>query len=201
MKLGSACAAALFLGSMSVAQASPVDVTFTVSGAAGHWLYDFSITNNLLPANEIYSFGVVLNTTNRRGAPVGWSLGSVGVNWFNYGGANINYNNTWVTCLTASCPLNFTDREADINAGETTSGFQVLDNGLTALTSVPWYVTSYGRSPVYPGPGCSFICNAPHDNPGFQGRAFASAVAVPSPIWLFGAVLGLLSVMRRKICS
>jgi hypothetical protein len=201
MKLGSAIAGWVLLGSMSMAQASPVDVSFTVSGSAGNWLYNFSVTNNLLPANEIYSLGVQLNTTNRVGAPAGWDPGIVGVNWAAYGGANVSYNNTWVTCRTATCPINFVDPEADINPGETTSGFQVLDNGVTPLASVQWYVTSYGNSPVYPGPGCSFICNAPGDNPGFQGIASASVVPVPAAVWLFGSALGVMGVMRRKISS
>lgn len=196
MKTTYAIACLALLANLAVAQASPVDVSYTVSGSAGNWLYDFSVTNNL-PANEIYSFGVVLNTTNRVGTPTGWDPGAVGVNWFNNGGSNTNYNNTWVTCVTASCPAGHPP--SDIDPGQTLSGFQVLDSGQTALTGVSWYVTSFGNNPIYSGPGCSFNCSGAHDNPGFEGVASVSAVPLPAAAWFFGSgLLGLVGVARRK---
>jgi hypothetical protein len=36
-------------------RAAPVDVTYTFSGSAGDWTYDFSVTNNLGGTNYIYA--------------------------------------------------------------------------------------------------------------------------------------------------
>ncbi len=198
MKWRSTLAGLVLLGSMSIAQASAVDVRYTVSGSAGAWLYDFSFTNNIGGGNEIYSVGVRLNVLNHSpGFPLGWSIGSPGgANWFNNGGSNTNYNNTWVTCLTASCPINFVAPEADINPGETTSGFKVLDIGATALTNVSWYALAFGG--VATAPGCSFNCLPQFRNPGFEGLA-AVTVPLPPALWLLGSAFGLMAAIRRKV--
>ena len=44
----------MLLGVLPTAQASPVDVSYTVSGSAGNWALDFSITNNLGSTYDIY---------------------------------------------------------------------------------------------------------------------------------------------------
>ena len=196
MKLAAAIAGLALLGAVAAVQASPVDVTFTTSGSAGNWVYDFSVTNNL-PSNEIYSFGVTSNSANSPSYPVGWTIGSSGLNWSIYGGSNTNYSNTWITCPTASCPAGHP--LVDVEPGQTLSGFEVLDSGATPLTSVGWYVTTVGvNGAPYTGSDCSFICNAPHDNPGFEGFA-APAVPVPAAAWLFGSgLIGFAGLARKR---
>lgn len=199
IKLCVAAAAIVLTGNV---HAGPVDVTYTVSGSPGNWLYDFSFTNNIGGANYIYGVGVRLNVLNNSPAyPNGWSIGNPGgINWFNSGGSNTDYNNTWGTCLTASCPAGHPP--SDIDPGQTLSGFQVLDTGQIALTNVSWYANAFGD--VYSGPGCSFTCAAQFRNPGFEGLASISTqTAVPEPGSLALLLLGLGAVCcwttRRKI--
>jgi hypothetical protein len=37
-------------------QASNVDVSYTISGSAGNWVYDFTVTNNIPNTNPGYDF-------------------------------------------------------------------------------------------------------------------------------------------------
>ncbi len=195
--------ALLFLfGVVEKAQSSPIDMSYTVSGSAGNWVYDFSFTNNLPGTSEIYSVGVRL--TNPFAAsivyPTGWFAGSPGGwNWLGYGGSNTNYNALWVTCPSASCPGGWPIN--DIEPGQTLSGFQVTDTDLNLLTSVSWYAVTVG----YYGPpqsGCSFICQAPYTNPGFEGLATlaTSETPLPAALPLFASSLGALGLLgwRRK---
>jgi hypothetical protein len=43
------------IGLIGIAQAVPVDVSYTVSGSAGDWTYNFSVTNNLGGTNYVYA--------------------------------------------------------------------------------------------------------------------------------------------------
>jgi hypothetical protein len=54
MKVSAAIAGLALLGALEMAQAAPVDVTYTFSGSAGDWTYDFSVTNNLGGTNYLY---------------------------------------------------------------------------------------------------------------------------------------------------
>jgi len=202
MKLASAIAGLAFLGTLSVAHASAVDVTYTVSGSAGNLVYDFSVINNIGGANGIYLFGVRLNVDNRVGSPVGWDPNAFpgGLNWFNNGGSATNYNNNWVTCPTLACPI----VNEVIETGQTLSGFKVLDSGLTALTNVSFFAVAFGD--VYSGPDCSFQCLAQFLNPGFEGLATeasvsASATPLPGALPLFAsglAAFGTVVGWRRR---
>ncbi len=195
MKLASVIAALALFGAMASAQASPVDVTYTVSGSSGNWTLDFSVTNNLGGTNGIYAFGVLVQSPTVSNYPVGWFSGGPGANWSLYGGSNTNYDATWLTCPVASCPANY--QINNVLPGQTLSGFRVVDAEATAPALVSWYAVAAGGN--YSGPGCSFICNAPFDNPGFEGTALAAApVPVPAALWLFGSALSVMGAMRRK---
>jgi hypothetical protein len=197
--------AALFLfGAVEVAQASPVDVSYTVSGSAGNWLYDFSFTNNLGAGTELYYVGVSLPhpVTGSIVYPAGWiAPGVTSQNWGNitYGGSNTEYGVLWITCASSALCNNI----YAIFDGQTRSGFQISDSSLTPLSSVGWFAVDAG----YYGPpqaGCSFICGAPYTNPGFEGLASPvaaiSETPLPATLPLFASGIGALGLLgwRRK---
>jgi len=188
MKTTSAIACLALLANLAVAQANPVDVSYTVSGIAGNWTFDFAVTDNLGGTNNLYLFGVELPARNIVGSPAGWDPNAVnGYNPSIYGGSNTNYNNIWITSPTGS---------SAISPGQTLSGFKAVSSDLTLPLGVKWMAVAAGGT--YTGPGCSFICSAPHDNPGFEGTAVVTAVPVPAAAWLFGSGLGVMSWIRRK---
>lgn len=187
---------------VATAQAGSVDVTYTVSGTPGHWAYDFSFTNNVGSASEIYAVGVRLTNPSSSSIiyPTGWFAGNPGGwNWYGYGGSNTNYNVLWNTCTSASCPAGWPIN--DIEYGQTLSGFQVTDTALNLLSSVSWYAVTVGYY-APPQPGCSFICQAPWTNPGFEGLATpaTSETPLPAALPLFATGLGALGLLgwRRK---
>jgi hypothetical protein len=200
-RLFSFVALLLLFGILGPAQAAPIDATFTVSGSAGNWVYDFSFTNNLGGASEVYAVGVRLTNPDSSSIvyPTGWFAGNPGGwNWSGYGGSNTNYNTLWNTCPSASCPAGWPVN--DIAAGQTLSGFQVTDSGLASLTSVSWYAVTDGYY-APPQAGCSFICQAPYTNPGFEGLATAAVAPIPAAFPLFTtglAGIGLLGWCRTR---
>ena len=90
-------ASAVLCLAASLAQASPVDVTETISGSSGAWVYDFSVTNNLGGTNDVYAFGVELPTANETGIPSGWVNYGASYNPLGSGGPNISFNNVWIS--------------------------------------------------------------------------------------------------------
>jgi len=167
------------------AQAAPI-VTYTVSGSINDWLLDFSVTNNLGGANEIYFFGVDLPARDIVGSPTEWNPNSWPT-WDNipYGGSSRTYNNNWIDGNNSS----------DILNGETQAGFIVHVTSATAPTSVNWF--AYALGGTYLG-GDNFN-NI--NNPGFEGLATTADVAVPEPasLLLLGSGLaGVLSRARRR---
>src|ERR1700737_3929024 len=187
-------------GGLTSANGNPVDVSFTASGSAGNWLLDFSITNNLGDTNDIYLFGVRLSARNELGTPTGWDPNSLpgGINWSIYGGSNTNYHNIWFTGPAASGPARHPI--VVVAPGQTLGGFQVADSDLTLPSDVSWFAVASGGH--YTGPGCSFICGAPFDNPGFEGLAAASVSGVPEPSTWAMMILGFAGLgfmgYRRK---
>src|SRR6266571_4131462 len=163
----------LMFGASPAANASPVDVSYTVSGSAGNWVLDFSVTNNLGGTNGLYVFGVRVEAPGVVGSPTGWDPNATpgGTNWFNNGGSATNYNANWVTCPAASCPAGHPI--VVVAPGQTLTGFLVKDFELTAPSSVSWYTIASGGS--YTGPGCSFNCINSRDNPGLEGGKYPPA--------------------------
>lgn len=194
MKLASALAGLVLFGAMSVAQASEVDVSYTVAGSAGSWVYNFSIANNLGGTNDIYLFGIELGARNIAGSPANWDPNAQNSwNTFLYvGGQGINYDNIWIDG-------NF---PTSLLPGQTLSGFMAASTESTARSSVRWF--AFSANPIsggtYTGSFCTMNCGAPFTNPGFEYGAL-HAVPVPATLWLFGSALGLTGVMRRKISS
>ena len=163
-----AIAGSLLFGTLTTAHAAPVDVTCTVSGSAGNWLLDFAVSDHLGGTNNLYLFGVVSSQHNIPASPTGWDPNAVnGYNPAGYGGSNTNYNNLWITSPSGS---------TTIVPGQTLSGFHVSNSDAAMPTNVPWMAVAAGGA--YMGPGCSFICGAPYDNPGFEGIAVPVVLAV-----------------------
>lgn len=168
MKMSLVIAGLALLGTLATAQADPVDVTYTISGSAGNWLLDFSVADNLGGTNNLYLFGVFLPARDIAGSPTGWdpnAIGSYSPGF--YGGSSTNYDNLWITSPSGS---------TTITPGHTLGGFQARSTAVAMPSSVQWMAVAAGGT--YLGPGCSFICGAPHDNPGFEGVAAPVPVAV-----------------------
>jgi hypothetical protein len=142
----------------------PVVVTDTVSGSAGDWTYDFSVTNNLGGTNDIYFFGVLLSTRDIVGSP-GTFDPNTWTSWDNspYGGSSTVYNNNWID-------LSFDSLEP----GQTLSGFLVTQTTAAPQSPVSWFAFANGGT--WTGGG-----NFNNDfNPGFEGTTSSSAVPEPS---------------------
>lgn len=111
----SADGSALISGANSVitALSSPVGVTFTVAQEFNDFLLEFSLTNNIAAGEEIYWFGVLIQS--------GSDIPSFGVpaGWVDAGGGT-NYNNNWSTDPAGQSTIGF---------GETLAGFIARDNG------------------------------------------------------------------------
>ncbi len=158
--------------------AAPI-VSYGVSGSAGNWVLDFSVTNTLGGTNYIYFFGVQLPAPDITGTPTGWNS-TIWPTWSNssFGGSSIIYNNNWI--------------DGEILNGNTLSGFNVTVNTTTAPTSVPWFAYGYGGTYS----GTDHFNNS--GNPGFEGRA-GSAVPLPGALLLFGPGLVGLAAIRRRV--
>ena len=83
-KLASVFASLILFGMVGVAQANPVDVSYTVTGSPGSWVYDFSVTNGPGNGTEIYLVGVSLPNAVQSSIvyPTGWIASSPGGSFY-----------------------------------------------------------------------------------------------------------------------
>jgi PEP-CTERM motif len=178
-----AAAVGLTLGSAGLSLAAPI-VTETVSGTSGNYTLDFSVQNNLGNTNDIYFFGVLIDSgRDIVGSPTGFNP-NTWPSWSNsaYGGSNLVYNNNWIDFTYSHLPN-----------GSTLGGFSVHTTDAVAPTSVHWF--AYAYEGTYYG---SDHFNS-STNPGFEGVT-RSAVPEPSTLVMAGlaTVIGLGYQWRRR---
>lgn len=169
-----ALSAGLLVGSTSEASAQ-IGVDYALSGSAGNWILDFTLSNTTVGFNQqAYFMGVLLPTGSVTGLPTGY---------YAYGGFT-GYNLTWLTnsCCSRTAILN--DPNA-VGAGESLSGFEATVTSADAPTSVEWF---------------AYTVTDDLQNPRFEGTATAVA-SVPEPgtiLLLMSGLLGLAMTARRR---
>jgi hypothetical protein len=186
-----------FLGS-TAANAAPVDVSYQLSGTAGHWVLDFSVSNNMPSTGNqmvVYLFGVDITGSGHLNSPSdNWPIFFQAMPTDVLNGSGRTYGTNWVDDNYGTA----------IGYGQTLSGFQVSDPDLNVPTGVHWLAYGVGNTGpnvniVYTGSPSDYIGPVAY-NPGFEGVAYAvNSVPVPSAIWLFGTgVLGLIGAGRNR---
>lgn len=202
------------------ALASPVGVSYTVSGSSSDWTLNFSVTNNVNSGQVVYFFGVLLPAQDILNSPdgsVNFVGGSLATVWNpsldGNGGPNLTYNNLWRNPKP--------NGSIGIVFGDTLSGFEVQVDTLTAPTSVQWFAYAFddtpnGTSPYLGGANFAYLdpsacisngftscLEEAQFNPGFDGIAFAAgATPEPSSLLLLGTgLLGLGPFLRRRFAQ
>jgi hypothetical protein len=156
-----------------------VYVEYEVTGSAGDWTLDFSVTNNIgLASMNIYFFGVVLDARDIVGSPPGWDP-NAWTTWDNspYGGSSLIYNNIWIG--------------GSIPNGGTTDGFEARVTTADYPVGVNWFAFAVsGDQEEYWGDDAFYK----GWNPGFEGRA----MPVPEPATVGAMLLGLGALIARR---
>ncbi|MDO9385021.1 MAG: PEPxxWA-CTERM sorting domain-containing protein [Hyphomicrobiaceae bacterium] len=177
------CVGLFFAGSS--ASAATI-VSYTLSGSAGNWTYDFSVTNNISGGASIYFFGVKLGDVPEYGVsgiPSSWESDQLFNDSYDNsinGGSTTIYNNTWDTGV---------DSVGRIQTGQTLSGFKVTVDTIAAQSSVQWFAYGYGG--IAPSDDGHF---ADDGNPGYEGLAFNAVAAVPEPSTWAMMILGFAGI-------
>lgn len=210
-----AIACAFLAVAATSAMAAPIGVTYTVSGSAGAWMLDFSLTNNINSGQVVYFFGIVAPTQDITNLPTGWTNCANGctTTTFNFsgaGGPNITFNDIFHAGALSADTIPF---------GNTLSGFDVEINSVAPPTSIQWFVagadiTPNGTSPYLGGGemkyGPASFCTAngyanctqeDEENPVFIERTTASGTPTPEPssLLLLGTgLLGFVPLIRRR---
>ena len=169
-------------------------VMYSVSGSAGDWTLDFTVTNNT--GQNLYFFGVLLPANDQTGTPAGWQLFGGDRDNSSFGGSSTVYNNNWVDPTDTGV----------VTPGNSLSGFEALVTTATAPTNVQFFAytcddTLHSIAPPCGGSAYAGVGNFNTvDNPGFEGIA---TNAVPEPrletMLLVVAVFGVMA--GRKGCA
>lgn len=177
------------IGLVGSANANTVDVSYTISGSPGAWTYNFSVTNNINVAQNVYVFAVLTPGTVSA-SPTNWldlssSATALDLEIKAAGASSTAYNNWWIVSdLTGPDTISPT---------HSLSGFEVNDTSSVPLTTLP-FVASEVSSTLDHGlkflGGDCFNCVVNcHDtdcgwNPGFEGTAVGTLAVsgVPGPV-------------------
>lgn len=171
-----AAVAGLILSVSGFANAGLIDVSTDVTGTAGNWLLDISVTNNLGGTNDLYFFGVRIDDASFNSGP-----GSDRGIWDNSGySGKVNdiYDVSWIGF--------------SISPGDTLSGFKVSVQSLAAPTEFDWF--AYASGGTYTG---DEFYNS-RTNPGFDNSITTSTEPVPEPSTLAIFALGMMGLASRK---
>lgn len=164
MRLRSLTAIAAFsvVTTTASANAQPISVDYNVTGSAGNWLFNFTVTNTGVGAPAdlgVYLFGVKVGPTAIAAKPSNWSQ-FMAIKT-TYGSGN-TYANVW-----------HANNDFGVGVGNSVSGFSAFNYDQVALTEVKWfaYAISNGQAAAgewYEGGG-NF--NGQTYNPGFESTA------------------------------
>lgn len=193
-------------------RADAVDVNYTVNGASGAWVLNFSVANNV-NGQYLYFFGVLLSAQDIVNSPAGSKncfdqCTQTTLNPTNLGngvgstGPGLNYNNLWINF--AALPV------GGIASGNSLSGFEVQVDTAAPPVSVDWFAFTadfFGTSPYTGGQNFSYTgdCEGAFGetcaeqgevNPLFAGT---SAIATPEPATLLMIGVGLLGLAVGKL--
>jgi hypothetical protein len=158
------------------ADASPIEVSTTVSGSPGDWTYNFSITNNLGGTNEVYFWGVALpvGVTTQ---PDGWP--ALSYSWITTegSGSHTQYDTIW--CSNGCQGI----LDHTVQPGQTLGGFS-LETSLQ-LAAIPWFAYAYNNqdqpnSGDYTGSDCFWCILGQYGFEGSSTTGLSSAVPEPS---------------------
>src|SRR5262249_57880343 len=164
----------LLFGPLS-AQAATIDVSYTISGSPGNWLYNFTVTNNLGGNYDIYAVDINLPNPSAVSSHTNWipQATATNIQWCDF---NCFYFGVLAT-------------------GQTLSGFVVLDTATTAQTSLTWQIAAIDPTACGPGIGS---CNST-SNPVYTGTAMATPLPAALPLFATGlGALGLLGWRRKR---
>jgi hypothetical protein len=162
MRLRSLAAIAALAVSATTANAQPVNVNYVVTGSAGNWLFDFTVSNTGAGAAAdlgVYLFGVQIGPTAVASSPANWSQF---ITWTTSSGSGTTYANTWMT-----------DQSTGIGVGSSLSGFSAHSFALEAPTQVKWFAYAISQTQANEGTwyegGDNF--NGLTYNPAFESTA------------------------------
>jgi hypothetical protein len=167
------------------ARALPVDVTYEVSGSAGDWTYEFTVTNNLADGEgDLYLFGVSIEDGIQNSGPLDWgALSSDLTDNPRIDGALTAYSNNWIAGR----------RSADITPGNSISGFKVGSAETDVRSEILFFAFATGGT--YRG-GEDNSEFGDSNTPGFVGTA--TPIPLPATGWMLLSTVGAVFVMRRR---
>jgi hypothetical protein len=146
-------------------------LTYSVTGSAGDWMLDFSVTNNLGGTNAVYIFGVY---------PVDSPLPLSFISWTDIGtfalvsGGEPYQAWCWDHCNAIDPGI----QGVAIQPGVTLSGFMALSSATAFPTSIGWFASA--KDGIYTGPG-TVAAYSTIQAPFFEGTAVTLPPAIPEP--------------------